>query len=114
MREQLFTLEITETEIQAYAAISGDNNPIHVDKAAALAAGFSTPCAHGMLVTGKLMALLHDKNILSTAPKRTDFSYLSPIQANEQLKIEVSPAGSYSKVNISNKAGLAIKGTIEF
>lgn len=37
-----------------YAAASGDQNPLHTDVAAARAAGFDAPIAHGMLVMGLL------------------------------------------------------------
>jgi len=107
-------MEVTEAEIHAYAVISGDDNPIHVDKGAAMAAGLSTTCAHGMLVTGKLFALLQNERLLSTIPRRTKFNYVNPISANEHLEIQVWPDDAGLKVKISNEVGLAIKGTIEF
>ncbi len=36
--------------VAAYAAASGDDNPLHVDAALARAAGFSAPPVHGMLI----------------------------------------------------------------
>ena len=36
--------------IQAYAAVSGDDNPLHRDPALAARAGFAAPLVHGMLV----------------------------------------------------------------
>ena len=47
---------LTEEMLQAYAQASGDPNPIHLDKAAAHAAGFPSVLAHGML----LMAFMGD------------------------------------------------------
>lgn len=36
--------------IHAYAAVSGDDNPLHRDRALAARAGFAAPLVHGMLV----------------------------------------------------------------
>lgn len=40
---------ITERDILAFAELSGDRNAIHLDPAAAQAAGFEGPIAHGAL-----------------------------------------------------------------
>lgn len=40
---------ITEADVRAFAEVSGDWNPIHLDRAAAIAAGFEGPIAHGAL-----------------------------------------------------------------
>ena len=40
---------ITEADVHAFAELSGDRNPIHLDRAAAIAAGFAGPIAHGAL-----------------------------------------------------------------
>ena len=39
-------------DVAAYAAASGDNNPLHVDPAIAAAAGLARPPIHGMLLMG--------------------------------------------------------------
>lgn len=43
--------------IGRYARASGDDNPVHVDPAAARAIGLSDQIAHGMLVMGRLSRL---------------------------------------------------------
>ena len=40
---------VTEADVRAFAELSGDRNPIHLDPAAASAAGFDQPVAHGAL-----------------------------------------------------------------
>jgi acyl dehydratase len=44
-------------DVARYAAASGDSNPIHVDPAAAAAAGLGAPIAQGMLVMAHLVRL---------------------------------------------------------
>jgi acyl dehydratase len=54
MTESLFSREFTirRTDLAAYAAASGDSNPIHLDDAAAQAAGLPGVIAHGMYTMG--------------------------------------------------------------
>lgn len=52
--DELFSTEyrITRADLAAYAAASGDHNPIHQDDAAAQAAGLPGVIAHGMYTMG--------------------------------------------------------------
>jgi phosphate acetyltransferase len=50
---------ITQDQIDAYAAASGDHNPIHVDPGYAAATPFSGTIAHGMLVLALLAESMH-------------------------------------------------------
>jgi acyl dehydratase len=45
---------VTAEMLKAYAAASGDSNPIHLDPEAARRAGLPGPIAHGMLVSAWL------------------------------------------------------------
>ncbi len=40
---------ISEADVRAFAEVSGDRNPIHLDREAAMGAGFEGPIAHGAL-----------------------------------------------------------------
>jgi len=40
---------LREADVRAFADLSGDANPIHLDAGAAQAAGFEAPVAHGVL-----------------------------------------------------------------
>ena len=50
------TWPATAAEIDAFASLSGDHNPMHVDPAFAAARGFPDRIAHGMLLAAKLSA----------------------------------------------------------
>jgi acyl dehydratase len=48
----------TQEDVEAFARLSGDDNPIHLDAGAARAAGFDGTIVHGTLVTGLFSRLL--------------------------------------------------------
>jgi 3-hydroxybutyryl-CoA dehydratase len=49
---------ITSNDLLAFATLTGDFNPLHVDKAAAAAGPFGEPIAHGMLTASLISKLL--------------------------------------------------------
>ena len=49
---------VTDGDIRAFAAVSGDNNPVHLDEDYAAATPFKTRIAHGMLSAGYISAML--------------------------------------------------------
>lgn len=53
-----FTKKITENDINAFAEVSGDFNPIHVDEEAAKKSVFGRRIAHGMLSASFISAVL--------------------------------------------------------
>ena len=52
------SMTITGEQIDTFAKITGDYNPIHVDEAAAKAAGFEGRIAHGALSASLISAVL--------------------------------------------------------
>jgi 3-hydroxybutyryl-CoA dehydratase len=53
-----FTKTITEADVYAFAGITGDFNPVHVDQVAAEASRFGTRIAHGMLTAALLSTVI--------------------------------------------------------
>jgi 3-hydroxybutyryl-CoA dehydratase len=49
---------VTDADIQAFAAVSGDHNPMHLDEAYAASTRFKGRIAHGMLAGAYISALL--------------------------------------------------------
>ena len=49
---------VTEHDIEAFAAVTGDENPVHLDEAYAAATQFKGRIAHGMLSAGYISAVL--------------------------------------------------------
>lgn len=51
-------VEVTAERVRAYAAASGDHNPIHLDEAFAATTSFGGTIAHGLLLTAYVARLL--------------------------------------------------------
>ena len=72
--------------IAAYAAVSGDDNPLHLDAALAARAGFAAPLVHGMLVMAAfepaLRAWRGDLRIAKLSGK-----FVQPLLQGQQARI---------------------------
>jgi len=55
------TKTIDDTDIQAFADVTGDHNPIHVDDAFAKTTRFGRRIAHGMLTASLISSVLANK-----------------------------------------------------
>jgi len=55
------TRTVDEKAIQAFAEVSGDHNPVHLDEAFAATTPFKTRIAHGMLSAAYISALIAGK-----------------------------------------------------
>ena len=55
------TRTVAEGDLAAFAAVTGDDNPIHLDEAYAAATPFKGRIAHGMLSAGYISAVLGTK-----------------------------------------------------
>jgi len=56
--EASLTRVISEADVAAYARVSGDDNPIHLDDAYAQSTRFGGRIVHGMLIAGLISAVL--------------------------------------------------------
>jgi acyl dehydratase len=52
------SMRVTDDQIEAFAQLSGDRNPVHFDDAFAKRIGFEGHIAHGALITALLSAVL--------------------------------------------------------
>jgi 3-hydroxybutyryl-CoA dehydratase len=55
------TRTITDADVAAFASLTGDNNPVHLDASYAATTRFGEPIAHGILTTGLISAVIGTK-----------------------------------------------------
>src|SRR5579872_564622 len=55
------TRTVTDQDIHAFAEVTGDNNPVHLDDAYAAGTQFKGRIAHGMLSAGYISAVMATK-----------------------------------------------------
>jgi acyl dehydratase len=85
--------------IARYAQASGDDNPVHLDAAAARAIGLSDQIAHGMLVMGRLSRLALEWRAAAVL-ESFECRFVRPVPAGSVLngegrvaKVDVLPDG---------------------
>jgi len=81
----------TQAEFEAFARISGDDNPIHVDPVFAARSGFGRTVAHGMLIYSKIWDIL--QTLAPGALRAQAMMFPNPAYAGERLKLVVRTTG---------------------
>jgi acyl dehydratase len=76
---------VTREDVKAYADASGDQNPLHLDDEAALAAGFTGIIAHGMFTLGHLMSCIVAWTGEASALARVRAQFRAPVFVGETI-----------------------------
>jgi 3-hydroxybutyryl-CoA dehydratase len=113
---------VTETDIVAYAGLSGDFNPIHMDHEFAKTTVYRKPIAHGLLI----WAISSGLGMLSP-PMRTlafvgirDWQFKSPVYIGDTIRIKTKVMEKEARARgrrglitwlrtITNKAGKTVQ-----
>ncbi len=90
---------ITESDIVAYAALTGDWNPVHTDAEFARASAFGERIAHGPMAIGIAFGLLSRLDLFDgsvLALLKLDWSFDAPVRIGDTVHVvaqvlEVSP-----------------------
>ncbi len=75
-----------EADVAAYAAASGDDNPLHLDPALAARAGFAAPPVHGMRLMAEIAPALAGWRP-DMALKRLSGTFVEPLLIGEAATI---------------------------
>jgi acyl dehydratase len=102
---------LTQGDFDRFAALSGDDNPIHVDPDYAAASRFGRPVAHGMLLYSVICGVLGEVFPGAVQVSQT-LMFPAPTFAGEDLTVEarvVVRRGSRAEVavEVRNPAGEA-------
>ena len=89
---------IEQRDLDAFAALSGDDNPIHVDPQRAAQLAFGTTVAHGML-----LATLCDGALRSSvdwAWRAMALTFPAPTPAGSEVTLHLAPAGRRATIDL--------------
>jgi 3-hydroxybutyryl-CoA dehydratase len=84
---------LTSNQIRAYAELSHDHNPLHVDEISAARSPFGSVVAHGFLLLGEALTALA---LRDSYPKTLECRFLAPGRPGDALETEVGADGSFS------------------
>lgn len=81
---------ITEADVSAFAQISGDTNPMHLDKEYAAKSMFKERIAHGMLTAGLISAVLGTQLPgVGCIYLFQSLKFLAPVKLGDTIEAEV-------------------------
>jgi acyl dehydratase len=83
---------LTQADFDRFAALSGDDNPIHVDPEYSAAARFGRTVAHGMLLYSVICGVLGEAFPGAVQVSQT-LMFPAPTFAGEELTVEARVAG---------------------
>lgn len=91
-----YTRLVTEREIQLFAAVSGDHNPVHLDPEYAATTQFGECIAHGML-TGAFIsaAIAMELPGPGTIYLGQQLSFRAPVLLGDTLNVELEIIGKH-------------------
>ncbi|MBI4671005.1 MAG: MaoC family dehydratase [Chloroflexi bacterium] len=79
---------LTQDDFDRFAALSGDDNPIHVDPAFAARTRFGKTVSHGMLLYGLACGAL-DAYFPDAAQLEQDLMFPNPARVGEQVIVQL-------------------------
>ena len=89
---------LTSADVQAFADVTGDDNPLHVDADYAATTRFGRPVVHGVFILGLASKVLgrdfpgHGSVAVSLSAK-----FLRPVPVGEEVTVEVKVAEKLEK-----------------
>jgi acyl dehydratase len=108
------TRRISTGTVRRYAEVSGDDNPIHLDAAAAVAAGFPGVIAHGVSVLALVVEEIVDRYAGgdAAAVRTVAARFSAPVLPGEPIDIRLQPdrAGTHVRFTCTTPQGTAMKG----
>ncbi|MCR1783730.1 MaoC family dehydratase N-terminal domain-containing protein [Nocardioides carbamazepini] len=106
------TFDITRADLVAYAAASGDPNPIHQDEEIALAVGLPGVIAHGMytlaLVGRAVAAWTAEAEVVELGAK-----FVAPVVVPAEGAARVTVGGTVGERNDDGLLALALQVTVD-
>lgn len=81
--------QITEEDVEKFAEVTGDDNPLHLDADHAVDTIFGGRISHGMLVAGLISAALAEIGDGTTIYHTQDMNFVAPVYLGDRVSVEV-------------------------
>lgn len=108
-----FQFKVTRGDIERYADVSHDRNPIHLNEASAKAAGFSGEIAHGMLTMAKMVSIVVNECLEPHQFMQSyEFTFLAPVYVDDFVTVQVVPKGKEYRVSGICRGELVVRGIV--
>jgi acyl dehydratase len=102
----------TQADFDRFAALSGDNNPIHVNAAFSARSRFGRPVAHGLLLVSILRGLI-ERLVPGGRVVHQSIVFPAPTYAGEPMQFFASLANAQSdSVTVQLRVSRAACGTV--
>ena len=104
--------EVTEKDIEGYAGLSGDFNPIHLDREYAAAHGFAEKIAHGMLTMAKVWGMMANEFESVLFPAEYELTFQSPVYVGAQVELTIIEKENALIISGKSEGETVVKGKI--
>jgi acyl dehydratase len=92
------TRYLTAADVQLFADVTGDDNPIHIDAAYAESTRFGKPIVHGVLLVGIVSKVLgRDFPGPGSVAVSISCRFLRPVPVDSEITVEVKVAEKLEK-----------------
>lgn len=104
--------EVTDRDIELFAEVSTDRNPVHLDDAYAQDTIFEGRIAHGMLTAGLISAVIGEQLPgHGTIYMGQNLKFLAPVRPGDVVRAEVTVMDiDYSKRRVTLKTECLVEG----
>lgn len=97
---------ITESDVCAFAGLTGDRHPLHTDAVWAAGSGFGERVAHGMLVASAAAGLVpFDPDRVLALRRLRDVVFKRPVRLGDTIRVDGAVAQT---APLSGEAGLVV------
>ncbi|CAM3373358.1 AMP-binding protein [Stackebrandtia soli] len=98
---------VTQDDIDVYARLSGDENPVHIDPSYAEKTVFGGTIAHGMLVLGRIQAAV-DRHHPGRSLARLEISFTAATRADDEITVTGEARGGELAVTVTRTDGRVV------
>lgn len=104
---------VTAYDVEGYADVSQDQNPLHLNEKYAKEAGYKGRIAHGMLTMAKIIHIVEKDYLQPTQFIKNDsFTFLAPVYVGDTVVVQIHSKEQQYRIIGTCGENLVVKGEI--